>query len=951
MLELKSITKDYVLSDAKVNALKGISVDFREHEFVAILGPSGCGKTTLLNIVGGLDSYTDGDLVIDGISTKEFFSRDWDTYRNQRIGFVFQNYNLIPHLSVLSNVELALTISGVNRKDKRRMSLEALAKVGLSEQVNKKPLQMSGGQMQRVAIARAIVNNPDIILADEPTGALDSQTSVQVMDILKEISNDRLVIVVTHNPELAQKYATRIITLLDGEVTSDSNPVTEEELSELKSKAANPDMTAVSTASVEEVKTDGSDTQINADETADGGKGENISDGAVIADGTPKDNKVKRYKKKSSMSFFTSLALSAKNLVTKKLRTALTVFAGSIGIIGIALVLSISNGFSLYMDDLEKTTLSSFPITISDIAISYDMNEAAETGFGSGTFPASNTVKPYDPSGAAGLEISSNILTDEYFNYIKKMEEDHPDWAASVAYERKVSMHLITTNENTSDPYILVNNDSNSMTGSFWQELLADDFVNGYYDVLAGRYPQNEFELVLIVDSNNRIKTDTLKALGYSVTATSSAQGDAVEYKDIDFSKFIGNSSGEGAKEFKLVLNDEYYTKNGDYFIELAKSNYESVYNSDGDRLKIVGVLRIKQDSDLSFFNSGIGYLPSLTEYVLNSSVDSEIVVSQSGTFTDMLSPTSDEFSFNFDKIDQLLLMLPVFEGEVNGQYYKFENNLQAVATMMYAKGNITMPQLMQLTQNTDATFSTLFEMAKETCGSTSAAVSAVVGLFSESEGFKIDESMFLQMVCPDYVERMQQIGAVTTPSSISIYPSTYENKQKIIKYLDAYNEGRTEMEQIHYTDLASTITDNMSEMINIVSYVLIAFAAISLVVSSIMIAIITYISVLERTKEIGVLRSLGARKIDISNVFNAETFIIGGASGIFGVCVAALLTLPINAIINNLVGGMVGNLAKLAPLHGVLLVVLSIALNVIAGLIPAFIASKKDPVEALRSN
>ena len=951
MLELKSITKDYVLSDTKVNALKGISVDFREHEFVAILGPSGCGKTTLLNIVGGLDSYTDGDLVIDGISTKEFKSRDWDTYRNQRIGFVFQNYNLIPHLSVLSNVELALTISGVNRKDKRRMSLEALAKVGLSEQVNKKPLQMSGGQMQRVAIARAIVNNPDIILADEPTGALDSQTSVQVMDILKEISNDRLVIVVTHNPELAQKYATRIITLLDGEVTSDSNPVTEEELSELKSKAANPDMTAVSTASVEEVKTDGSDTQINADETADGGKGENISDGAMSADGTPKDNKVKRYKKKSSMSFFTSLALSAKNLVTKKLRTALTVFAGSIGIIGIALVLSISNGFSLYMDDLEKTTLSSFPITISDIAISYDMNEAAETGFGSGTFPASNTVKPYDPSGAAGLEISSNILTDEYFNYIKKMEEDHPDWAASVAYERKVSMHLVTTNENTSDPYILVNNDSNSMTGSFWQELLADDFVNGYYDVLAGRYPQNEFELVLIVDSNNRIKTDTLKALGYSVTATSSAQGDAVEYKDIDFSKFIGNSSGEGAKEFKLVLNDEYYTKNGDYFTELAKSNYESVFNSDGDRLKIVGILRIKQDSDLSFFGSGIGYLPSLTEYVLNSSVDSEIVVSQSGTFTDMLSPTSDEFSFNFDKIDQLLLMLPVFEGEVNGQYYKFENNLQAVATMMYAKGNITMPQLMQLTQNTDATFSTLFEMAKETCGSTSAAVSAVVGLFSESEGFKIDESMFLQMVCPDYVERMQQIGAVTTPSSISIYPSTYENKQKIIKYLDAYNEGRTEMEQIHYTDLASTITDNMSEMINIVSYVLIAFAAISLVVSSIMIAIITYISVLERTKEIGVLRSLGARKIDISNVFNAETFIIGGASGIFGVCVAALLNLPINAIINNLVGGMVGNLAKLAPLHGVLLVVLSIALNVIAGLIPAFIASKKDPVEALRSN
>lgn len=937
MLELKSITKDYILSDTKVNALKGISVDFREHEFVAILGPSGCGKTTLLNIVGGLDSYTDGDLVIDGISTKEFKSRDWDTYRNQRIGFVFQNYNLIPHLSVLSNVELALTISGVGRKDKRRMSLEALEKVGLSEQVNKRPLQMSGGQMQRVAIARAIVNNPDIILADEPTGALDSQTSVQVMDILKEISKDRLVIVVTHNPELAQKYATRTITLLDGEVTSDSNPVSEEELKALKEKATNPDMTAESTAVCEADITDGTGAQVNFDETADVVKCEKTNDGDVSADANATDKKIKRYKKKSSMSFFTSLALSAKNLVTKKLRTALTVFAGSIGIIGIALVLSISNGFSLYMDDLEKTTLSSFPITISDIAISYDMNEAAETGLGSGTFPSSDTVKPYDPSGTAGLEISSNILTDEYFNYIKKMEEDHPDWAASVAYERKVSMHLIAKNENTSDPYILVDNESNEMTGSFWQELLADDFVNGYYDVLAGRYPQNEFELVLIVDSNNRIKTDTLKALGYSVTAVSSAQGEAVEYKDIDFTKFIGNSSGEGAKEFKLVLNDEYYTNNGDYFTELAKSSYESVFNSDGDRLKIVGILRIKQDSDLSFFGSGIGYLPSLTEYVLNSSVNSEIVTAQTGSYADMLSPTSDEFSFNFDSLDKLLIMSNL--------------KISQVALMLAQPkvGILTEEQAMSIASNPDASFADIFNAVKTNEGSTEGAVNRLSDYLFEN--FGIEKSMLLQMVCPDYVERMQQIGAVTTPSSISIYPSTYENKQKIIKYLDAYNEGRTEMEQIHYTDLASTITDNMSEMINIVSYVLIAFAAISLVVSSIMIAIITYISVLERTKEIGVLRSLGARKIDISNVFNAETFIIGGASGIFGVCVAALLNLPINAIINNLVGGMVGNLAKLAPLHGILLVVLSIALNVIAGLIPAFIASKKDPVEALRSN
>lgn len=937
MLELKSITKDYVLSDAKVNALKGISVDFREHEFVAILGPSGCGKTTLLNIVGGLDSYTDGDLVIDGISTKEFKSRDWDTYRNQRIGFVFQNYNLIPHLSVLSNVELALTISGVGRKDKRRMSLEALEKVGLSEQVNKRPLQMSGGQMQRVAIARAIVNNPDIILADEPTGALDSQTSVQVMDILKEISKDRLVIVVTHNPELAQKYATRTITLLDGEVTSDSNPVSEEELKALKEKATNPDMTAESTAVCEADITDGTGAQVNFDETADVVKCEKTNEGAVSADANATDKKIKRYKKKSSMSFFTSLALSAKNLVTKKLRTALTVFAGSIGIIGIALVLSISNGFSLYMDDLEKTTLSSFPITISDIAISYDMNEAAETGLGSGTFPSSDTVKPYDPSGTAGLEISSNILTDEYFNYIKKMEEDHPDWAASVAYERKVSMHLIAKNENTSDPYILVDNESNEMTGSFWQELLADDFVNGYYDVLAGRYPQNEFELVLIVDSNNRIKTDTLKALGYSVTAVSSAQGEAVEHKDIDFTKFIGNSSGEGAKEFKLVLNDEYYTKNGDYFTELAKSSYESVFNSDGDRLKIVGILRIKQDSDLSFFGSGIGYLPSLTEYVLNSSVNSEIVTAQTGSYADMLSPTSDEFSFNFDSLDKLLIMSNL--------------KISQVALMLAQPkvGILTEEQAMSIASNPDASFADIFNAVKTNEGTTEGAVNRLSDYLFEN--FGIEKSMLLQMVCPDYVERMQQIGAVTTPSSISIYPSTYQNKQKIIKYLDAYNEGRTEMEQIHYTDLASTITDNMSEMINIVSYVLIAFAAISLVVSSIMIAIITYISVLERTKEIGVLRSLGARKIDISNVFNAETFIIGGASGIFGVCVAALLNLPINAIINNLVGGMVGNLAKLAPLHGILLVVLSIALNVIAGLIPAFIASKKDPVEALRSN
>lgn len=909
MLELKGIKKDYVLQGNSVHALKGIDLTFRKNEFASILGPSGCGKTTTLNIIGGLDSYTEGDLIIDGTSTKNYKSRDWDTYRNQKIGFIFQSYNLIPHLTVLANVELALTISGVSRKEKRQLAIDALEKVGLSEQINKKPLQMSGGQMQRVAIARAIVNNPDIILADEPTGALDSATSVQVMDILKEIAKEKLVIMVTHNGDLAEKYSTRIIRLLDGEILSDSNPPTNEEIAD------------------EQVLAVADEAEFNLHNSVASQKSANENN----AENAQK--KIGRRKKKSSMNFFTALALSARNLVTKKLRTFLTIFAGSIGIIGIALVLSISNGFTLYMDEMERTTLNSFPITVSEVGFSFDMEKTQKATVKKGTYPSTSEVVPYDPSGeVGGLNIFTNKLTDEYVAYVKAMELSHPDWAASVSYAKDVKMNLIS--KTNSGGYKLCDNNDEKLV--WWQELLSVNFVKDYYDVIDGRYPENKFEAVLVVDANNRIKADVLKAIGITPTANGTNSDGTIKYNSIDFKKFVSTSSQEGLK-FRLVLSDEFYTKvSEDYFTSLPQSDYETAYNkTDGDFVKIVGVIRNKSDKDITFFGGGVGYLSSLTDYVIEQSASSQIVQAQKDCFVDTLSPSHNEFKFDFSEIDKLIASANV--------------SLANIVDLLKFKNLISEADANNIKNQPDSTFEDVFAAVKSKCGSTKKAVKGLTSIITEN--MSIDENTILSVICPDYTKRLAEIGATALPSTISIYPASYTTKSKILSYLDAYNEDKADKDKIQYTDMASTITSSMSEMIDIVSYVLIAFAAISLFVSSIMIAIITYISVLERTKEIGVLRSLGARKIDISNVFNAETVIIGLSSGIFGVCVAAILNFPINAIINKLAGGLVNNIAKLAPLHGILLVLLSVLLTLISGLIPAIIASKKDPVVALRSN
>ncbi len=910
MLELKGIKKDYVLQGNSVHALKGIDLTFRKNEFASILGPSGCGKTTTLNIIGGLDSYTEGDLIIDGTSTKNYKSRDWDTYRNQKIGFIFQSYNLIPHLTVLANVELALTISGVSRKEKRQLAIDALEKVGLSEQINKKPLQMSGGQMQRVAIARAIVNNPDIILADEPTGALDSVTSVQVMDILKEIAKEKLVIMVTHNGDLAKEYSTRIIRLLDGEILSDSNPPTSEEIADEQVLAV------VDEAEFDAVK--------NTDTPVKEGSKDTLE--------TTK-KKIGRRKKKSSMNFFTALALSARNLVTKKLRTFLTIFAGSIGIIGIALVLSISNGFTLYMDEMERTTLNSFPITVSEIGFSFDMEKAQSATIKKGTYPSTGEVVPYDPSGeVGGLNIFTNKLTDEYVAYVKAMETAHPDWTASVSYAKDVKMNLIS--KTNSGGYKLCDTQNEKLV--WWQELLSDSFVKDYYDVIDGRYPENKFEAVLVVDANNRIKSDVLKAIGITPTANGTNSDGTIKYNSIDFKKFVSTSSQEGLK-FRLVPSDEFYTKvSEDYFTSLPQSDYETAYNKpDGDFIKIVGVIRNKSDKDITFFGGGVGYLSSLTDYVIEQSTSSQIVQAQKDCFVDTLDPSHNEFKFDFSEIDKLITSANV--------------SLANIVDLLKFKNLISESDAIYIKNQPDSTFEDVFAAVKSKCGSTQKAVKGLTSIITEN--MSIDENTILSVICPDYTKRLAEIGATALPSTISIYPASYATKSKILSYLDAYNEDKADKDKIQYTDMASTITSSMSEMIDIVSYVLIAFAAISLFVSSIMIAIITYISVLERTKEIGVLRSLGARKIDISNVFNAETVIIGLSSGVFGVCVAAILNFPINAIINKLAGGLVNNLAKLAPLHGVLLVLLSVVLTLISGFIPAIMASKKDPVVALRSN
>ncbi len=812
MLRLINIKKDYNLNEKdKVHALNGVSVDFRESEFVSILGPSGCGKTTLLNIIGGLDDYTDGDLIINNKSTKKFKDSEWDSYRNHQIGFVFQSYNLISHQSVLSNVELALTLSGVSKKERRKRAIQALEDVGLKDQINKRPNQLSGGQMQRVAIARALVNNPDIILADEPTGALDSKTSVQIMNILKNISKDKLIIMVTHNEELANTYSTRVIKLLDGNIIDDSNPYEYEKTNE----------------------------ELN--------------------------------NKKISMNFLTALSLSFNNLLTKKGRTILTSFAGSIGIIGIALILSLSSGVNNYINRVEKDALSSYPLVVEKNTM--DMTELMTSFMGLSTDEENheeNKVYSNDILVDMLSTMTKGIKTNnlqEFKNYIDK-EEKFKDLTLSIQYKYNVNLNIYKEEENDKiikiNPTEIFNNflggmDANQMAAMsassyqvFSEMLDNQSLLESQYDLLAGSWPQNENELVLIVNENNEISDYILYALGIK---------DQDELADI-YNKIMTGKEVESKPssytyedllntEYKLVLSTDLYEKTGNIWLpkQTEASLKETVKN--GIPLKIVGIIRGNEESTGSAINGSVGYKSSLITKMVNMINESEIVKEQKA------------------KPD-----INVFTGQPFDAMSTYEKNLETL-----------------------------------------------------------------------------NVYDFNSPSSVSFYAKDFDSKEEIIDIIDDYNKKQSENNKeenvIRYTDIVGTMIGSVSSIVNTISYVLIAFVTISLIVSSIMIGIITYISVIERTKEIGILRAIGASKRDISRVFNAETVIIGFTSGLMGILVTILLNIPINIIIKNITG--ISGIASLPVFGAIILIIISIILTLIAGLIPSRVASRKDPVEALR--
>ncbi len=859
MLELKDIRKVYITGDEKVEALKGINLKFRKSEFVSILGQSGCGKTTLLNIIGGLDRYTSGNLIINGKSTKDFKDRDWDAYRNYSVGFIFQSYNLIGHQSVLSNVELALTIAGISKKERRKRSIEALKEVGLEDQIYKKPNQLSGGQMQRVAIARALVNNPDIILADEPTGALDTKTSVQVMEILKKISKDKLIIMVTHNSDLASKYSSRIVKILDGKITEDSNPVTDEEQEKQEQK---------------------------------------------------------KYKR-TSMKFFTAFKLSLTNLMTKKARTILTSFAGSIGIIGIALILAISNGIQNYIDRVEEDTLSSYPLTIEDTTI--DMSSMMETMMGEVDLEneerEDGKVYSLDVMNDMISVFSNKVETNNLAELKKHIEEtDNEIKNNSNAVEYGYNLTLNLYKENTDNGVVKVNPSTvldslgmgemastNQMMGmsvasmDVWSELLDNnDLLKSQYNLIAGKFPENFNEVVLIVDENNGISDYTLYTLGLKDQSElkdkmkKMQNGETIEKTETtsyDYDELIGLS-------YKLILNPDYYQKENGVWIDKSKNDdYMKEKIKEAETIKVVGIIK-PNDQSVAVSSAGIiGYTKGLKEYVINKSNEADIVKEQkenenTNIFSGMEFPTEETK-------DQM------------------------------TSNNMTQEQMAKMQNLSNEEIAALMEAYTENANAS-------------------------------YEKNLEKLGAVNLdePSSISIYPKDFDSKDRIIEAIEDYNQKQKddgkEENTINYTDVVGTMMKSVSRIVNIVSYVLIAFVAISLIVSSIMIGIITYISVLERTKEIGILRAIGASKKDISRVFNAETLIVGLIAGLIGIGVTILLTIPINSVIYSLTGVIITTSVPLVA--GIVLVILSVILTLIGGLIPSRIASKRDPVIALRT-
>lgn len=880
MLQLKNITKNYVAGDTEVRALKGVTIEFRESEFVSILGPSGCGKTTMLNIIGGLDRYTDGDLVIGGRSTKEFKDKDWDAYRNHKIGFVFQNYNLIPHQTVLANVELALTLSGVSKAERRKRASEALEKVGLGDQLHKKPNQMSGGQMQRVAIARALVNNPDIILADEPTGALDSETSVQIMDILKEISAEKLIIMVTHNGDLAEKYSSRIVRLLDGKITGDSDPFS----------SSSDSQDSVSAARVKEER--------------------------------KKHGKV-------SMSFFTALSLSFKNLLTKKGRTFLTSFAGSIGIIGIALILSLSHGFQSYIDRVQEDTISTYPITIEDEMM--DMTSLMETMLGK----IDNKVE-HEPGriytnsilGEMINSMMSQVKTNslgELKSYFESPDCNIHEFTTDIQYGYDVDLNIYSSDTSESikkvNPSTLfediwgISGDSGYSTmmssysnSNMWVQMIDNqELLDSQYNVLAGRWPKNYDEVVLV--TNDKTITDvTLYALGLRDAAeldnilSQLGSGNKIEADDTSYTyEELMNLT------FKLVLSSDYYEydeANKRWNDKSTNEEYVKNLIANGKEIKIVGIIEAKEDAVATSITGSIGYTKALTDYVLDATQKAEVVKAQlADEKTDIF--TGLPFADNSEEIEKITI----------DDVYAY------IATLPEDQQQAMQLYLKMMTEEQ------IVEMFKSQLQTSSAST---------------------------FKDNLIKLGYADTdkPSSINIYAKDFNAKDEITSIIEEYNrkvadEGHDNL-TISYTDYIGLMMSSISTIINTISYVLIAFVSISLVVSSIMIGIITYISVLERTKEIGILRSIGASKHDVSRVFNAETMIIGLVSGSMGILITVLLDIPINIVIKSLT--KIPNVASLPWQGALILITISVLLTLIAGLIPAKVASRKDPVIALRT-
>lgn len=1002
MLELRNIKKEYPAGDGKVNALKGINLTFRKSEFVSILGPSGCGKTTMLNIIGGLDQYTEGDLVINGKSTKNFKDRDWDTYRNHSIGFVFQSYNLIPHQTVLQNVELALTLSGVSKAERRERAKKALEEVGLGDQLSKKPSEMSGGQMQRVAIARALVNNPDIILADEPTGALDTETSVQVMEILKRIANERLIIMVTHNPELAEQYSTRIIRMLDGVILNDSEPLSEEEVIE------------------EELK-----------------------------DREENRKRERKGKKMPSMSFVTSFMLSLKNLFTKKGRTTLTAFAGSIGIIGIALILAISQGLTIYIDMVQEETLSSYPLTIEKSTM--DLSTIMENFMGitnaevahdkdavymksslyeiadamNNMETIENDLKSFKEFIDAAYADENHVLSEalngiqytydlDMLIYTKSVDGEIMRSDARELLERLVLEYMdfdMASMLDLQDSMMGMNSlDMMSMgSGSVWQEMLpgdngkvVNDVLKNQYEVIYGEWPNSYNEIVLVVDENNEVDDLTLYALGLESeeymeniikTAMEGAELTVEKDKSWTFEEICN-------MEFKTILSSDCYSydeKTGLYTdLRDTEAGLKYLYDN-GLVLKVTGIIRPMEDVSTTMLTGSIAYTSKLTEYVIeeakgNAAIEAQLADNTIDIFTGLPFKDAENSITDEKKQEDFLAYVDELGDVEKAQLYIQMMSIPSAETL---EASVEQAMAGQTRETMEAT---LVQVMQEQMGMGEAEIKEYTENMSDEDLEEIFTQMATEQVkmqyaaqvqaqlstmmpvelvmaleqtlptltveqCVQYYDELLEFSASTyednlialgyldlaSPSTINLYASSFENKDVIVDAIDDYNSGRDEMEQLKYTDYIGLMMSSITTIINAITYVLIAFVAISLIVSSIMIGVITLISVQERTKEIGILRAIGASKKNVSSMFNAETIIIGFASGLLGVGVTYVLCIPINMIIHELTG--IYSLNAVLPIPAaVVLVLISVGLTLFSGIIPSRSAAKKDPVVALRT-